>query len=396
MSIRPNFIKKNNSKIVHDDQINETDKKFFEEHWTEYNDKQLIEFDYYCGENSYPYYYRVFAQEFIHLQESFFINHYTNSKSKRIRDYFRSHQKEIFNPKFSKYPRSWKTVFTELPPKQEEIQQKYRDTLIKFLSDRLWRLFLQGKIKFINRKRYCKVSEKEFNDNVFSKHISYNQDGIKEWELLNYHIDISPEQFDCFKKYTNEPEVKKSIPQLRELLDFLGFIPQKDESVFQILTKVPREKFYDFIRISKDVFYPAIYDTVYGDWLKAVIETGFLGEEGILKGKFGYKVVAKDGHICNSISERVIDDWLYENNIKHKKEPPYPKAVRKHLNSNVRADWRVNDIYIEFFGLQSEENYAEKTFKKIASCKKYKVRLIGLFPGDEYKLSTKLLQFIKD
>lgn len=153
---------------------------------------------------------------------------------------------------------------------------------------------------------------------------------------------------------------------------------------------MPREKFYEFIKYAKKVYYPIRYALVYGEWLKAVIESGFLGERGILKGKFGYKVISKDGHLCNSLAEKIIDDWLFENNIEHEKEPKYPKAVIDFLGSNIRADWKIGEYFIEYFGLHLESNYAEKMNRKINACNIFKIKLISLFPGDEYLLNERI------
>ncbi|MFW5879513.1 MAG: hypothetical protein ACOCUV_01680 [bacterium] len=93
------------------------------------------------------------------------------------------------------------------------------------------------------------------------------------------------------------------------------------------------------------------------------------------KNKFGYTCLAKDGHKCNSLVEAKIDDFLSDNKISHEKEPPYP-------NSTWRADFKVNDIYIEYFGLLGNVHYDKKTEAKIQFAEKNNIKLIAIYPND--------------
>ena len=45
--------------------------------------------------------------------------------------------------------------------------------------------------------------------------------------------------------------------------------------------------------------------------MSAIKETGFLGDNPIIKGFYGYRVLAKDGHVCNSLAEKIIDDFFF-------------------------------------------------------------------------------------
>jgi len=54
----------------------------------------------------------------------------------------------------------------------------------------------------------------------------------------------------------------------------------------------------------------------------------------------------EDGHMADSISERIIDNWFFKNGIKHERNKKYP-------SSNMNCDFYFIDhnIWVEYFGL---------------------------------------------
>ena len=69
--------------------------------------------------------------------------------------------------------------------------------------------------------------------------------------------------------------------------------------------------------------------------------------------------------------------------IKHEKEPKYPEG-------NYRADFKVNDSLIEYFGLKGQKEYDEKIKIKKKICKKNKIKLLSIYPKD--LINTKTLE----
>ena len=55
---------------------------------------------------------------------------------------------------------------------------------------------------------------------------------------------------------------------------------------------------------------------LFGSWLKALIEAGVL-EDGTRRTSRGTQCLAKDGHVCLSLGEKTIDDFLYTHGIPH-------------------------------------------------------------------------------
>ena len=91
------------------------------------------------------------------------------------------------------------------------------------------------------------------------------------------------------------------------------------------------------------------------------------------------KTKAADGHLCDSVSEATIDNWLTENKIPHKRNTHYPTS--KHL-----ADWSIDDkVFIEYFGLAKDSPRYDKSIReKKKLCKQHKIKLIAIYPDDLY------------
>jgi len=113
---------------------------------------------------------------------------------------------------------------------------------------------------------------------------------------------------------------------------------------------------------------------LFGSWLNALICAGIL-ENGTRRTARGTHCLAKDGHVCLSLGEKTIDDFLYSLGITHDKEPRYP-------DSRLRADFLVSGTFIEYFGLMGNAGYDEKTKLKKALCKEYGIKLISIYPKD--------------
>ncbi len=116
----------------------------------------------------------------------------------------------------------------------------------------------------------------------------------------------------------------------------------------------------------------------FGSWTNALIAAGLAPHRSLNQRMYKRrKCVAKDGHICNSVSELIIDNWLFKNNIAHQKEVAYPKG-------KFTADWSLaNNIFIEYFGLaQDSRRYDEEIKKKQQICKDSEVTLIEIYSKD--------------
>lgn len=122
---------------------------------------------------------------------------------------------------------------------------------------------------------------------------------------------------------------------------------------------------------------------VFDSWNKAIITAGLQPNRSHSQRMYKRtKTQALDGHLCDSISEALIDNWLTENNISHEKDVSYPET-------NHKADWAVflgnHKIFIEYFGLANDSpRYDRAIKKKKALCRKHKLTLVKIYSQDIY------------
>lgn len=185
---------------------------------------------------------------------------------------------------------------------------------------------------------------------------------------------------------------EKMASSLKKLSEIIGSIPPTTfHENYAYLEGLCPEKFDEAIKLINDMppaivssFYqPRSYKDVFGSWLNALVESGVL-KDGVRKTPRGYMCIANDGHLCRSLGEKVIDDWLYNSGIPHEKEVRYPGKRA------FRADWQIGDYFIEFWGLEGQEDYDEKRDLKKKLSRKYHIPLIDISPNDLNTLNLKL------
>lgn len=125
----------------------------------------------------------------------------------------------------------------------------------------------------------------------------------------------------------------------------------------------------------------------FGTWNRAIEVAGYDPNPVM----FAKHYLAKDGHKCDSMAEKIVDDWLYERKIDHLIHVPYP------WHNGMKCDFLVGDTWVEIFGLEGNlKRYDELKKEKLKLVKQYKVKLLRLSLKDVYsteKLNLKLCQF---
>ncbi len=165
----------------------------------------------------------------------------------------------------------------------------------------------------------------------------------------------------CRKKATrSKPKVikvpkTKIINKIKEFYENNGRIPLKRESYYY---KAARLRF--------------------GTWNKAIESAGFKPNPVM----FAKKYIANDDHKCDSLAEKIVDDWLYARKIQHKREIPYPEY------SLLTVDFVTKKHWIEFFGLAGVvKKYDKLVKKKQTLAKKYKLPLLEIYPKDLFPIN---------
>ncbi len=121
----------------------------------------------------------------------------------------------------------------------------------------------------------------------------------------------------------------------------------------------------------------------FNSWNNSVLKAGFTPNRSCDDRMYKrVNVKALDGHLCDSISELLIDNWLYKNKIPHERDAYYPETHHK-------ADWEIpaknKKIFVEYFGLANDSPRYDRAVKeKIGLCNKHKISLISIYPKDIY------------
>jgi hypothetical protein len=130
----------------------------------------------------------------------------------------------------------------------------------------------------------------------------------------------------------------------------------------------------------------------FGSWFKGLAETGAL-PDGVQPTARGVRCLAHDGHVCHSLDEQRIDNWLSANNLSHEREPQYPPHPTLNASGRRRADWRVGHTYIEYFGLAGNPDYDRKIDEKLVLAEQVGLHMIAIYPLDVEKLDERLRSF---
>jgi len=208
---------------------------------------------------------------------------------------------------------------------------------------------------------------------------------IKEVNFCPEHFPTSSYGTFFKDEIDNDPKIEHRMKELlKKLVDTLEFIPPKSfHKSLHYLKRLPKDKFDKAIKLISNMpplkkvgpSQPKGYQDVFGSWLQALDAAGVL-EGGVRKTRRGYICLAKDGHECRSIGEKIVDDYLYTHNIPHEKEPSYPGEKK------FRADWKVGKYFIELWGLAGEEDYDRKMHEKKDILQKYRIPLIEIIFSD--------------
>lgn len=140
----------------------------------------------------------------------------------------------------------------------------------------------------------------------------------------------------------------------------------------QFVINIVQDFYHKHMRIPVKYELQYLYEPArkcFSTWNKAIEAAGF-DTNPVL---FAKHYVAKDGHKCDSLAEKIVDDWLFKRNILHRIHVPYP------WNNGMKCDFLINNIWVELFGLEGQHNkYDELRRKKLKLVKKHNLKLLIL------------------
>jgi hypothetical protein len=153
--------------------------------------------------------------------------------------------------------------------------------------------------------------------------------------------------------------------------ELISIIQKKYKKLKRVPSRREMDKVYEACR------------KIFGTWNRAILAAGLIPNRS--DNNRMYKRImgkAKDGHFCDSVSEILIDNWLYKNKISHQKNALYP-------DTNHKADWQITlngkPIFVEYFGLANDSpRYDRAVKRKIILCKEQKIPLVAIYPKDIY------------
>ncbi len=190
---------------------------------------------------------------------------------------------------------------------------------------------------------------------------------------------ICGKQFYGKRKYCSKLCRSKAInPRKKSDAEKRKIILNKIRTFYKIEGRIPTKK--EKPGLAKGA------QAIFGTWNKAIKAAGFKPNPVMFSKKF----IAKDGHICDSFAEKIIDDWLYVRKIKHERRTHYPE------DKSLTVDFIVGNNWIEFFGLKGQiKKYDKLIKKKQALAKKYKLALIEIYPKDLFPVNhlSKIIRF---
>lgn len=172
-------------------------------------------------------------------------------------------------------------------------------------------------------------------------------------------------------KLSNSEIIKfiKDLSQVLELIPPQGFGEGKSDFIH-----LSTEKRFEVLKVlQKKPTYKLVREK-FSSWLKALIAAELL-IDGTRETARGTQTYANDGHLCLSLGEKTIDDYLHLMNIPHEREVYYP-------GTRYRTDFVVENVFIEYFGLAGNTQYDLKIQEKKKLCNQHNIVLIELYPKD--------------
>ena len=224
------------------------------------------------------------------------------------------------------------------------------------------------------KKRACQLRIKGYTHREIRSLLKISLGSAYEWTKA---IKLTTAQKKAIQKrknhgiYSSERREKLKQSALKHLKPYWKPTPSSQELLSRIINFYNQKGRIPFKREFNSTYRE--YKGKFGSWNNAIKLAGFQTNPV----KFAKKHYSVDGHLCDSLAEKIIDDYLFRHKITHEKNIPYPE------NYKLTVDFRVNNVFIEYFGLANEvKGYNQTIKRKRAICKKYHLTLLEIYPRD--------------
>ena len=232
----------------------------------------------------------------------------------------------------------------------------------------------------LSAERCCEICGSSFSlgENVFT----YKTFGGKSVDLLYPNL-FARVCHGCFDKAFEDCKRGSRASRLKALYDLfllIGKIPTTDfDRLFYLFRD--HDQIIRLVSLLQQMRTPEGYEKEFRSFFGALVKAGVL-PKGSRRMVIGTMILANDGHLCLSLAEKEIDDFLFANGLKHDKEVYYP-------DSNCRTDWELFGTsartFVEYFGLMSNPDYAARAALKQTIATEAKINLIPIFPKTSWK-----------
>lgn len=233
----------------------------------------------------------------------------------------------------------------------------------------------------MSQKRRCQICQSEFRVVDLPDWIYHGSNG---------------QQHCCFQcRIVKEPSRQRLHQLIPAFIAACRFIPRSDASPisFSFTSRLAEEDWLDAIKAFGSMGGVENVKSHFGSWFIGLAESGGL-PEGVISTGRGIRCMSNDGHECHSLDEQAIDNWLHAHGVTHDREPKYPAHPQYNPRGRRRADWRVGDTYVEYFGLVGDSEYDAKIDEKIALAYASGIPIVSLYPHDMLRLDDALSQLL--
>jgi len=181
--------------------------------------------------------------------------------------------------------------------------------------------------------------------------------------------------------FSDKERKRNYIEGVKIYTNYFGFIPivaiKKRSVLYQLFQSgIDIDELSFAIKVSSLLPFHETAKRLFGSWAHLLEESGLLSQRQ--RGKGGHQSIASDGHLCLSLGERAICEYLTKNGLVHEKEPKYPYHELLNPNFLLRGDFLVNEIIIEFAGMMSNPDYALRMKDKQKLAKILKIKWLKL------------------